>query len=852
MIRKKTKILFLVVFCILSLTPFLLVNANGSGEGSPPELINEFLQWGLWAGAFVVAGVLIYGGILYLTSGGNVKRINSAREKIRYSFLGLLILLSSFLILNTINPQLVKFPLTERGSDSPEPVKEEPTEPGTSTTTFQEMPIGTLTEKLLAKDIDCYRKGEKYETMVDCQDNKEVEGLVNQKEARKGYCYNFDDEGMFRDANSNTEQIDPLTEHDRMDCITKFEEPVNMRMKKLEKWSQKIKELTQNGCNCKQCNVDGNCLTGTCAHTDCREGSCHPKTSCKGKPYEAGDPCKSVRNKIDKYRKRIRRNYTDKELKKMATKYFNEHAADTQEYGKETVLVADQVRFLMVNFLKPLEKDLENDLRYLRNSENFLKSECPYQSVISHANFYFLKEETQSNWSGKKFCEKGTSWNKGCSEKDKVEITKYCKDFNAKNCTTTDEGKLPCFQCDLDKLGKGDCATSTVGERKTKTCKPSEYLLNNETGESGCTTTNATCTLCKIEDENPGEESEKICKRYDDDPATFYCPNPNSKNVPKSLAASLGEVTTDPEPSHRYPRELVPIGNCADGTENYGQLILTELKNINERIKKATAALFNPNPGKVGKLKKPTGDLSVLYTLPLSCRCQENPDKYWGATHCLSDCECAGQAGCCDPYSCNCDDDGCDTCCSYYYCNPCNCYCPDSNPCLMDAIKNRYNTVKKSKKSIKKSFERIRDLVEVKNLKQDDPDRHELLTMLSQSREKMQRCLMGFEDVAKEKMNFQGVISCSLALDLIKLGDLKIEPNFPIPNYNNCYPPEFSLPGLPNVNNSCYPYSHKELSNQEKEACLINQDSDECQNAISNLGKNGGMNNFFCVEVKQP
>lgn len=168
----------------------------------------------------------------------------------------------------------------------------------------------------------------------------------------------------------------------------------------------------------------------------------------------------------------------------------------------------------------------------------------------------------------------------------------------------------------------------------------------------------------------------------------------------------------------------------------------------------------------------------------------------------------------------------------------------------MDAIKKRYNTVKKSKKSIKESFEKIRDLVEVKNLKEGDPDRHELLTMLSQSREKMQKCLMGFEDVAKKKMNFQGMISCSLALDLIKLGDLKIEPNFPIPNYNNCYPPEFSLSSLPNVQNSCYPYSHKDLDNQEKGACLTNQDSDECQNAVSNLGKNGGMNNFFCVEVK--
>ena len=110
---------------------------------------------------------------------------------------------------------------------------------------------------------------------------------------------------------------------------------------------------------------------------------------------------------------------------------------------------------------------------------------------------------------------------------------------------------------------------------------------------------------------------------------------------------------------------------------------------------------------------------------------------------------------------------------------------------------------------------------------------------------------MGFEEVAKEKGNFQGVIGCSLALDLVKLGQLKIEPDFPIPNYNNCYPSEFSVPNLPNVENSCYPYSHEDLSDDAREACLTNQDSDECQQPVSNLGTNGGMNNFFCVEAKQ-
>jgi hypothetical protein len=55
---------------------------------------------------FVIFGVLIYNGIRYLTSAGNPEKMADARNGILCAFLGGLLLLCSFLIFKTINPQL--------------------------------------------------------------------------------------------------------------------------------------------------------------------------------------------------------------------------------------------------------------------------------------------------------------------------------------------------------------------------------------------------------------------------------------------------------------------------------------------------------------------------------------------------------------------------------------------------------------------------------------------------------------------------------------------------------------------------------------------------------------------------
>lgn len=61
----------------------------------------------------IAFGVLIFAGFRYFTSAGKPEIIKSAKSQIKSAFLGILILLFSYIILTTINPQLVIFHLPQ-------------------------------------------------------------------------------------------------------------------------------------------------------------------------------------------------------------------------------------------------------------------------------------------------------------------------------------------------------------------------------------------------------------------------------------------------------------------------------------------------------------------------------------------------------------------------------------------------------------------------------------------------------------------------------------------------------------------------------------------------------------------
>lgn len=54
--------------------------------------------------AFVM---IVIGGIFYMTSAGNPAAVSSAKDRIKAALIGLLIAVSSYLIINAINPKLL-------------------------------------------------------------------------------------------------------------------------------------------------------------------------------------------------------------------------------------------------------------------------------------------------------------------------------------------------------------------------------------------------------------------------------------------------------------------------------------------------------------------------------------------------------------------------------------------------------------------------------------------------------------------------------------------------------------------------------------------------------------------------
>jgi len=83
------------------------------GETSSiPGLIRYIYLFALGIVGFTALLSIVIGAFQYTTSAGNPTAIKNAKDRIISAILGIILLLSAVLILNTINPDLVKFELT--------------------------------------------------------------------------------------------------------------------------------------------------------------------------------------------------------------------------------------------------------------------------------------------------------------------------------------------------------------------------------------------------------------------------------------------------------------------------------------------------------------------------------------------------------------------------------------------------------------------------------------------------------------------------------------------------------------------------------------------------------------------
>ena len=79
------------------------------GTSELHNLIMYIYEWGLALGGLSVFIVLVIAGMQYLTSAGKPEAMRSATDRIKSAIIGLILLLSIYLILHTISPGLVVF-----------------------------------------------------------------------------------------------------------------------------------------------------------------------------------------------------------------------------------------------------------------------------------------------------------------------------------------------------------------------------------------------------------------------------------------------------------------------------------------------------------------------------------------------------------------------------------------------------------------------------------------------------------------------------------------------------------------------------------------------------------------------
>ena len=78
------------------------------GSSTLSSLIMYLYEWAMVVGVAIFFGILVFAGLEYLSSVGDPQKLKKARKRILSGFAGLLLLLGSWLILNTINPDLLR------------------------------------------------------------------------------------------------------------------------------------------------------------------------------------------------------------------------------------------------------------------------------------------------------------------------------------------------------------------------------------------------------------------------------------------------------------------------------------------------------------------------------------------------------------------------------------------------------------------------------------------------------------------------------------------------------------------------------------------------------------------------
>lgn len=78
------------------------VSTATGGQGSARQLALTIVNFFLTFLGLIAVVMIIYGGFLYVTAAGNQEKIESAKKIIMYAVIGIVVILLSFAIVNTV------------------------------------------------------------------------------------------------------------------------------------------------------------------------------------------------------------------------------------------------------------------------------------------------------------------------------------------------------------------------------------------------------------------------------------------------------------------------------------------------------------------------------------------------------------------------------------------------------------------------------------------------------------------------------------------------------------------------------------------------------------------------------
>ena len=490
-VTKKLTLFFLLFLCAITLPSFCFASEiqyppvfglSLNDTSTFPEYARYFFSIGIFISATLAAIVIIFGGIYYLISFGSGKFTGEGKEWIKAGFLGLFLILGSYLIVYTINPDLAIFRLNGlKPVIVADPIPEI-LNPNTPKVIYNEIPIGILTENVLTKTMDCYNfdsNGDPVSAPLDTDDRGRVFGPT-------------------------------LTNNDRTDCVLKLAAAAAKKSEIIKKLSDDISGLMSqcscegkcdSTCNPNNPNACGQPQIGANGEKSCPTGECKD-AACKAPKNGSGECCEqNVKDQIENGLDQFRNLQSD--ISGIIEKQVR--------VDEKTVIIIDQDKWKnlktaeQLTYLKEkienFKSKIENDLKQLTNAAGDLDN-CYYST--SYIDFLKLYEGARPE-------EKIILKNKTYSDsetKDKINISKYCNGFSYGDsscfnvcqnvCPGDSQKDLSCYKsckkCDIKDFDNESDYYDCIDEQKPcmekcynqRKCLPNDNYGNFERCVSYC------------------------------------------------------------------------------------------------------------------------------------------------------------------------------------------------------------------------------------------------------------------------------------------------------------------------------------------------------------------------------